>query len=313
MTSGTGSGKTESFLLPIIAKLLEERPSSQNRPPIGPWWENEFTRHDKRWKPLRPEVPGTAMRALILYPTNALVEDQIARLRLSAMIAKKETENPLFYFGRYTGATLGRTFVPPLELRQKDRDNINEAIREIQKITEEAENLKNVMKQNGHSEEQILDAASQFQDPYCGELLTRWDMIATPPDILITNTSMLNLMLLRENEAPIFDKTRDWLESNPDNQFHLIVDELHSYRGTQGTEVALVVRNFLDRLGISSSSQQLRCLATSASLDAETGHEYLEQFFGVNRETFAIFPGEPREVNQQLPIEKKKNNRRGIK
>ena len=56
---------------------------------------------------------------------------------------------------------------------------INEAIREIQKITDEAENLKNVMKQNGHSEEQILDAASQFQDPYCGELLTRWDMIAT--------------------------------------------------------------------------------------------------------------------------------------
>ena len=37
---------------------------------------------------------------------------------------------------------------------------------------------------------------------------------------------------------------RNWLESNPDNQFHLIVDELHSYRGTQGTEVALVVRNF---------------------------------------------------------------------
>ena len=112
-------------------------------------------------------------------------------------------------------------------------------------------------------------------------------------------------MLLRENEAPIFDKTRNWLESNPDNQFHLIVDELHSYRGTQGTEVALVVRNFLDRLGISSSSQQLRCLATSASLDAQTGHEYLEQFFGVDRKTFAIFPGEPREVNQQLPIEKK--------
>ena len=58
------------------------------------------------------------------------------------------------------------------------------------------------------------------------------------PDILITNYSMLNIMLMRSIEAPIFAQTRAWLQSSPDRIFHLIVDELHTYRGTPGSEVA---------------------------------------------------------------------------
>jgi DEAD/DEAH box helicase domain-containing protein len=130
-----------------------------------------------------------------------------------------------------------------------------------------------------------LDLVSQFADPRVGELLTRWDMVATPPDILVTNYSMLNVMLMREREDELFAQTAAWLQSNEQNAFTLVVDELHSYRGTAGTEVALIIRNFLRRVGLTPESTQLRCIGTSASLDASKGAEYLEQFFGVRTST----------------------------
>ena len=75
-------------------------------------------------------------------------------------------------------------------------------------------------------------------------MITRWDMISAPPDILVTNFSMLNVMLMRETEEPIFEATRRWLGASEQRCFTLVVDELHSYRGTQGSETALVVRIF---------------------------------------------------------------------
>ena len=78
--------------------------------------------------------------------------------------------------------------------------------------------------------------------------------------------------------------------------FTLVVDELHSYRGTQGSEIALVIRNLLMRLGIDADSEQLRCIGTSASLDPESGTSYLESFFGVAGETFRVIPGSPRSL-----------------
>ncbi|MFO0734015.1 MAG: hypothetical protein U0361_24245, partial [Nitrospiraceae bacterium] len=221
----------------------------------------------------------------------------------SAIIAASEDGRPLFYFGRYTGATLGGTFVPPARLKAGDRNTINDVGQEIRKIAQEAASLRKSMVAAGKAEAAILEALSQFQDPYCGEMLSRWDMAASPPDILITNTSMLNIMLLRDIEAPIFQKTREWLEADPSRKFTLVVDELHGYRGTQGTEVALLVRNLLDRLGLEADSGQLRCIATSASLDGDTGGAYLEEFFGVDRSTFAIYPGKPRQFETPLPID----------
>lgn len=103
-----------------------------------------------------------------------------------------------------------------------------------------------------------------------------------PPDILITNYSMLNVMLMREIETPIFDLTRQWLAADTANVFHLVVDELHSYRGTPGTEVAYILRVLYERLGIHPDHPQLRILASSASLGEDDAHaqEYLRQFFG---------------------------------
>ena len=293
VTSGTGSGKTESFLLPIIARLIKERYQAVQSE-IHPWWQQPWD-SEKEWRGLRSksnnETP--AIRAMLLYPTNALVEDQISRLRQAAFRAKNITGLPLFYFGRYTGATPGGTYTPPAKLNVSGRKRIKELAMDINEIEKESQGLINAS----------MDVRSQFPDPCCGEMLTRWDMIEAPPDIMITNTSMLNVMLMRDIENGMFIQTKEWLSKSEDNHFSLIVDELHSYRGTQGTEIALVIRNLLHRLGLEPESPQLRCLGTSASLDGEEGLSYLEQFFGVGQDTFAVFSGNPLIPNISLPLD----------
>ena len=76
-----------------------------------------------------------------------------------------------------------------------------------------------------------------------GEMWSRWDMQDHPPDILITNYSMLDVMLLRETESQIFERTAAWLKEDGRHRFTIIVDELHMYRGTAGTEIAFLLRN----------------------------------------------------------------------
>ena len=98
------------------------------------------------------------------------------------------------------------------------------------------------------------------------EMRSRWDMQDCPPDILITNYSMLNIMMMRSIENNIFEATRDWLASDPENQFFLIIDELHAYRGTPGTEVAYLLRLLYHRIGLTPDSSQLRILTTTAIL-----------------------------------------------
>ncbi len=79
VTSGTGSGKTEAFLLPVLARLVAESVSWTGAAVVGGrWWDG-----GGGWDSQRREGTGrlAAMRALILYPMNALVEDQMVRLR----------------------------------------------------------------------------------------------------------------------------------------------------------------------------------------------------------------------------------------
>ena len=61
---------------------------------------------------------------------------------------------------------------------------------------------------------------AQFPNPRAHELLVRWDMVETPPDILVTNYSMLNAMLMRAFEDPLFQQTRAWLDASHRPRVH---------------------------------------------------------------------------------------------
>ncbi len=281
ITSGTGSGKTESFLIPLLVRIAREKSVSQ-LPPVHDWW--SISNQTQLWKSCRPTGSHiAAMRAMVLYPTNALVEDQVARLRRSVRGLRTQATPVDVWLGRYTGATPGSGEIPQGRSSSEPVRSVAQYMREL---------VNQIARIRAIGDDDLL---GQFQDPYAGELITRWDMIATPPDILVTNYSMLNAMLMRDLEEPMFDATRRWLKESTENVFTLVVDELHLYRGSSGAEVGMVIRNLTSRLGLESDSRQFRIIATSASLPSDSSSlGYLERFFGVARETFVIEPGQPR-------------------
>ena len=129
------------------------------------------------------------------------------------------------------------------------------------------------------------------------ELLTRHEVQAAPPDLLITNYSMLEYMLLRPIERSIFGETRAWLASDPSTIFILVLDEAHTYRGSGGAEVALLIRRLRARLGI--PRERFRCILTSASLgdraeDRARVVQFAQDLTGLprsSRHTFSLAEG----------------------
>ncbi len=301
VTTGTGSGKTECFLLPIAAELFRES-ISWAAPGIQAaqwdWW-NHWTMQGsrRRWASRIAQRAHDnrqpAVRALILYPLNALVEDQLARLRdgldgvgVRAWLQTHRAGNRI-YFGRYTGRTPGSGNRSTASGRL--RAELAEAHRDAQLVA-------------------VTPAARFFANMDGGEMWSRWDMQDHPPDILITNYSMLNIMLMRSVEATIFDQTRHWLQQDPSHIFHLVVDELHTYRGTPGTEVAYLIRVLLDRIGLTPDSNQLRIIASSASVaSGAAGLQYLESFFGRDRNRFRIVGAATQPLNKSAFVQVRTN------
>src|SRR5262249_15416189 len=133
-----------------------------------------------------------------------------------------------------------------------------------------------------------------FTQPGDSELLTRDEIQGFAPDLLVTNYSMLEYMLLRPIERSIFKKTSDWLHSDKRNQLLLILDEAHMYRGVSGAEVGLLTRRLQSRLGITRN--RLRCILTSASLGTgeaaeKAGRLFAEGLTGRRKKGFAIIRG----------------------
>jgi ATP-dependent helicase YprA (DUF1998 family) len=275
--SGTGSGKTESFLFPIISNIASEGVSEKWPTPEDvdtEWWRGNQPFREQR----RGERRHAAVRALILYPMNALVDDQVRRMRdaLDSDPARdwyrEHFNDNRIYFGRYTG----RTPVPG-DIPNEGSAANNSTKRRYRKWLRE--------------QQATVDAgiATTYVQRLDGaEMRGRWDMLAHPPDIMITNYAMLNIMMLRQREAGIFEATAKWLAQSDKHLFTLVVDELHTYRGTMGTEVAMLLRNVLSRFGLNPNSPQLRIIATSASLGGEEETDsFLEKFFGANANSFA--------------------------
>jgi Lhr-like helicase len=293
-TTGTGSGKTECFLLPTIYNLF-----------------NEVVEKGAN--------KSSAVRALILYPLNALAEDQMIRLRKSLNSGgdienikgawdelKDKYKDGKITFGRYTGITPG-----------SGKRNTTRKKNEKFKLEQQYKaTLKNANKQpDPKKAEEILYQVPSLKEN-TSELWHRNDMQDNPPDILVTNYSMLNVMLMRSIEDGIWEKTKSWLEESEKNHFHLIIDELHTYRGTAGTEVAYLIRVLLSRLGLSPDSKQLKILASSASMqENDKTKEYISGFFGTDLEDFdakySIISDPISEIIQ--PITKKLNPEEYIK
>ena len=314
VTSGTGSGKTECFLLPLFAHLAEEGLQEWRRSPVSggmPKWWNKTGYHRINQRGFEPSSHQGAVRALMLYPLNALVEDQLGRIReaCDSSAAREWLQTNLtghrIWFGRYVGATpvAGRSdanddkkqrLKDDMKRMERDWERVQKSVAELRKRAQ-AEQMAGNAAQAASLRRSAAAAPLFFQDPDGAEMWSRWDMQASPPDILITNYSMLNIMLMRATESDIFQKTHDWLAADRKrNTFHLIVDELHSYRGTPGTEVAYLLRVFLNRIGLKPDSPQLRIIATSASIEESDPKSrlYLEQFFGRDASDFEILPGE---------------------
>ncbi|MHB8389430.1 MAG: DEAD/DEAH box helicase [Acidobacteriaceae bacterium] len=255
VATGTGSGKTESFLMPILGSLAVE---SAQRP--------------ESWN-----LPG--VRALLVYPMNALVNDQTGRLRRllgDAEVAKalKGRRDRRATFGMYTS----RTPYPGKSTPSKDRERIGTLLERLFHglSAENQKLLENEGKWPVKDLERFVES-SFSTGPEDSELFSRQEMQAVSPDLLVTNYSMLEYMLLRPIERSIFEQTAQWLASSPENRFIVVLDEAHMYRGSGGAEVAYLLRRLHSRLG--ADRNRVKYILTSASLgESEEAHRHVKLF-----------------------------------
>lgn len=248
--TGTGSGKTESFLMPVIDSIVSER-----------------KKHGKEYK--------SGIRALILYPMNALVNDQVSRIRKLIRNARKEGIEYVqdITYGIYTG-----------DLQHKDQDKIDI------KLTANSfdDKLKAIHSQLTQDEIPPTEYTSreQWKNGNCA-------------DIIITNYSMLELLLLDPEKKFLFNR-ETWK--------FIVLDEAHSYDGGLGTDISWLIRRLVERCGsdgVMDSKQydkpDIRFIATSATLLDEPGMDKEERIRRI-REDFAakIFPASPDSFSVQL-------------
>lgn len=195
VSTGTGSGKTESFLIPVLRELVMEA-------------ENGVL------------CPG--VRTLLIYPMNALANDQTERLR------ELLSDYPDITFGVYTGQT-----------KQKKE----EALAEYKSL-------------------------NQNRSPIANELISRDEMISTPPHILITNYAMLEYLMLRPRDSVFFDG--EWAK----HWKFIVFDEAHVYNGSTGIEVSMLFRRLKAKLG----AQNITYILTSATLGEKEDDAQVAEF-----------------------------------
>lgn len=254
VSTGTGSGKTECFMWPLATKLVMEQINSPDT-----------------WK-----IRG--IRTIMLYPMNALVSDQMGRLRkmigngkngFHDIIHKIAPGSRVPQFGMYTGRT-------PYPGENNYDENVKYAETIRKDILTQSEEVQDKLRELGKYPskadlesfaDRLEDQGAILTDPNDAELVTRYEMQMFCPDILITNYSMLEYMLMRPIEKPIWQSTRNWLDSSDDNKLLFIIDEAHMYRGSAGGEVALLIRRVLHKLGIGRDRVQF--ILTSASVPSD--------------------------------------------
>lgn len=216
ISAGTGSGKTEGFLLPILDQLYRDHAEGCD------------------------DLSQPGIRVLVVYPLNALVNNQVDRIR---ELVSAAPDSPPLRFAYYTGR------LP--ETRRKGERAFEEAF--------------------GRS-------------PSPQQLVSREEIREKPPHILVTNFSMLEYMLIRPVDAPIFSAKNLAFRSLPRLRA-IVLDEAHVYAGAQAAEIHMLLRRACQRF--ETRLEDVRGYATSATLQSAGGRdaleEYAAQMFGKTR------------------------------
>ena len=220
VASGTGSGKTECFMVPILDRLVRQNTDLRG-PLIG-------------------------VRALFLYPLNALINSQRERLR-----AWTQSFGGDLRFCLYNGNT-----------------------------------------------PETLPARERREHP--NEVLDRETLRTSPPPILVTNATMLEYMLVRTADKPILDHSQGKLE-------WVVLDEAHTYVGSQAAEAALLIRRVLFAFDV--TPEQVRFVATSATIGDSGGEagqklkRFLTDVAGVGLDRVHLVAGRRRHHEPDHPAE----------
>lgn len=271
VSTGTGSGKTECFLWPIIYKEIYEAV-------------------------YKPELfQKNSVRTLIIYPMNALVSDQIARFRKvlgndqfrdNFIMSTKAQRMPCFgmYTGRtaYAGKSTSGKNAELARVYQKTFQNLEDSPEQAEMIADFKKINKYPAKYSVDGGDPLnhfiesLEKGEHMPHPYDAELITRFEIQNYTPDILITNYSMLEYMLMRKREATIWDNTSKWLHSDASNKLLIVLDEAHMYRGSAGGEVALLISRLVSRLNITLN--QVQFILTTASMPKEN-EQVIHEFY----------------------------------
>lgn len=230
VATGTSSGKTLCYQIPILDDLIRN--------------------------------PKPGLRALVIYPLNALVNDQLGEWEQLLV------DHGDITFARFTGQTPGNQ----QEYENREREIIKEELKD------------EALTQQELQREVSIRLRQKLSSNIRNRLNHRDAIRSNPPQILITNFSMLEYLLERPIDAPIFEKAR---------LKFLVLDELHAYRGVQSTEIAFLIRRLKDRL----ATENLTCIGTSATLGTPGNKESMEKVRRFASELFGQAFEEPNPIN----------------
>ena len=219
VTTGTGSGKTECFLVPVIKDLAD---SAANR----------------------GDGEAHPVEALFLYPLNALMNDQ--KERIDKFLYNLDDHGRNISFAVYNGNT------PENQQDEEYTPARNVADGLAEKTAEKASWAVN--------REVVLH-----------ERITREDIRDRGSSIMITNPSMLEYMLLREKDNPIFRRSSGRLR-------WIVIDETHTFTGAAAAELAYLLRRVMAAFNV--APDQVRFVTSSATISGPTGMADLKRFIG---------------------------------
>ncbi|PMM86768.1 helicase [Vibrio breoganii] len=119
---------------------------------------------------------------------------------------------------------------------------------------------------NGETKEQV---PAQLQREHTNQQLSRKGLRENPAQILVTNSTMLEYMLVRQKDEPILNKSKGKLR-------WIVLDEAHTYIGSQAAELSLLLRRVMHGFGV--TPQQVRFVATSATIGGKDSDKELRGF-----------------------------------